>query len=202
MNKEIYGTIYMIKNTINNKVYIGQTTVGFRSRYNIANNRELNYGVYLYHLNHSKIEGDRHCNKHLLLAMKKYGWENFEVIEQIDVVYNQKYSQDELDCRECYWISYYNSFNNGYNNTLGGRGIGRINNQCIKVVLLNENKIFPSLKIASEYIGLDDYTSIWNCCNHRQIYAGKTKDGDFAVWCYYNEYLNLREKEIRERIKM
>ena len=202
MSREIYGVIYRVKNKINNKVYIGQTTVDFRKRYEMSRDKELSYGLYMYHLKHSKIKGDRHCNKHLLLAMKKYGWENFEVIEQIDVVYNHKYSQDELDCRECYWISYYDSFNNGYNNTIGGRGIGRINNQCIKVVLLNENKIFPSLKIASEYIGLDDYTSIWNCCNHRQIYAGKTKDGDFAVWCYYNEYINLTEKEIREKIKM
>ena len=199
MNKEIYGVIYRVKNKINNKVYIGQTTVDFRKRYEMSRDKELSYGLYMYHLKHSKIKGDRHCNKHLLLAMKKYGWESFEVTEQIDIVYKHKYSQDELDCRECYWISYYNSFNNGYNNTIGGRGTGRINNQCIKVVLLNEDKIFPSLAIASEYVGLKDYTSVWRCCKGELKYGGKI-NGELAVWCYYDEYITLSKEEIQKRL--
>lgn len=199
MSREIYGVIYRVKNKINNKVYIGQTTVDFRKRYEMSRDKELSYGLYMYHLKHSKIKGDRHCNKHLLFAMKKYGWENFEVTEQIDIVYRHKYSQDELDCRECYWISYYNSFNNGYNNTMGGRGTGRINNQCIKVVLLNEDKIFPSLAIASEYVGLKDYTSVWRCCKGELKYGGKI-NGELAVWCYYDEYITLSKEEIQKRL--
>lgn len=45
----MYGVIYKITNTINNKCYIGQTTVGVRERYQISNKLELNYGIYLYH---------------------------------------------------------------------------------------------------------------------------------------------------------
>lgn len=47
--------------------------------------------------------------------MNKYGIENFlcETIEEV--------SNDKLDEREKYWINYYDSYNNGYNSTLGGR---------------------------------------------------------------------------------
>ena len=48
--------------------------------------------------------------------MRKYGIENFsfELIEEC--------TQDELDDKEQYWIKYYDSFKNGYNNTIGGNG--------------------------------------------------------------------------------
>ena len=187
----------MVKNMINNKVYIGQTTVGFRNRYKIRKNDLLNYGYYKY----QKSTDRKHCNEHILSAMEKYGWQNFEVIEQIDIVYKHKYSQDELDCRECYWISYYNSFNKkyGYNNAIGGKGTGRINTQCISVVLLNEERIFPSLALASEYVNIKSYDSISDCCEGKQRYAGKINN-EFAVWCYYDEYTSLTKEEIKRRL--
>ena len=48
-------------------------------------------------------------------AIKKYGKENFtiELIEQVE--------KDKLDEREVYWISFYNSYQKGYNCTLGGQ---------------------------------------------------------------------------------
>ena len=195
MNKEIYGTIYMIKNTINNKVYIGQTTVGFRNRYKIRKNDLLNYGYYKY----QKSTDDKHRNEHILSSMKKYGWQNFEVTEQIDVVYKHKYSQHELDCRECYWIYYYQSDNKkyGYNKTEGGNG-GRLNPQCKSVVLLNEERTFPSLALASEYVNVY-YDSITKCCEGTQRYAGKI-NGELAVWCYYDEYITLSKEEIQKRL--
>jgi hypothetical protein len=48
--------------------------------------------------------------------MRKYGIENFH-IEQIEEVAN-----DQLNEREKYWISYYNTYFDGYNSTLGGEG--------------------------------------------------------------------------------
>lgn len=48
--------------------------------------------------------------------MRKYGIENFH-IEQIEEVAN-----DQLNEREKYWISYYNTYFDGYNSTLGGDG--------------------------------------------------------------------------------
>lgn len=44
--------------------------------------------------------------------LEKYGKENF-IIEQIDTAQ----TQDELNKKEQYWIQYYNSVENGYNET-------------------------------------------------------------------------------------
>ena len=53
----------------------------------------------------------------LYRAMRKYGVEHFkhEVVEECD--------DTLLDEREKYWISYFDSYNNGYNQTLGGQGV-------------------------------------------------------------------------------
>lgn len=47
-------------------------------------------------------------------AIHKYGKENFviKLLEECD--------RALLNEREKYWIQYYNSFENGYNSTLGG----------------------------------------------------------------------------------
>ena len=45
----------------------------------------------------------------LVLAMESLGKE----IEEVE--------NSELDVREKYWINYYDSYNNGYNSTLGGK---------------------------------------------------------------------------------
>lgn len=93
------GSIYIIKNTVNNKVYIGQTIQPVDVRF-----KE--------HLRKSEI-----IDTHLYKAMRKYGKDKFyyEILES-----NLEYSQ--LLQHEQYWISYYNSYKNGYNDTLGGEG--------------------------------------------------------------------------------
>ena len=86
--------IYKIINDINDKVYIGMTTRDVKVRW-----KE--------HLRHSSQLIDK--------AIQDLGKEHFsiEVIEEC--------SEDEVDSREIYWIEFYDSFNNGYNVTLGGR---------------------------------------------------------------------------------
>lgn len=93
------GYIYIIKNTCNNKVYIGQTTLSVEERFK-------------QHLKPSQI---KRCRYKLYKAMEKYGKENFyvETLES-DVPY------DKLDEREIYYINMYDSFHNGYNSTQGG----------------------------------------------------------------------------------
>lgn len=97
MNK--YGIIYMVINLVNNKRYIGQTTGSFNRRYC----------------------GDfpKNCsNDHLKNAINKYGWNNFEVIEELDVAY----SKEELDEKECHYIKKYKTTDRryGYNKKSGG----------------------------------------------------------------------------------
>lgn len=88
--------IYKITNLINGKCYIGQTT---NSKRRFLEHKAKGYG--------------NEKNKVLYYAFDKYGIENFtfEVIESQIENYNE---------REKYWIRYYDSFENGYNQTEGG----------------------------------------------------------------------------------
>ena len=92
------GFIYIIKNTINNKVYIGQTRTSVNQRWSE-------------HLRHAKY-GDQVINR----AMRKYGVDKFyiETLEICDI--------KVLDEREMYYIDLYNSTDKskGYNVSLGG----------------------------------------------------------------------------------
>ena len=93
------GFIYIIKNTINNKVYIGQTRVSVEQRW-----KE--------HLRHAQY-GDQIINR----AMKKYGIDKFyiETLEICDI--------SVLDYREMFYIDLYNSTDKskGYNISIGGK---------------------------------------------------------------------------------
>lgn len=91
-----YMWIYKITNIQNNKIYIGQTIRPVQQRFN----RHLNDAL------HNIID------THFARAIRKYGKNNF-IIEIIDTAQNQK----ELTKKEQYWIQYYNSIQNGYNET-------------------------------------------------------------------------------------
>ena len=68
----MYGIIYMIKNTVNNKIYFGQTISkrGFEGRYPMKGvGIERVYGHLLYNEN-----SGRYHNSHLLKSIKKYGF--------------------------------------------------------------------------------------------------------------------------------
>lgn len=95
------GYIYKITNTVNNKVYIGQTVQTVEERYQK-------------HL----FEARQHTNRYLYDAMNHYGYDKFN-IEAIEVC-----NDEFLDAREKYWISYYKSNDRcfGYNMTEGGGG--------------------------------------------------------------------------------
>ncbi len=88
--------IYKITNIQNNKVYIGQTIRPIQDRFHRHINDALNNIL----------------DTHFARAIRKYGKDNF-VIEQID----QAQTQDELNKKEQYWIQYYDSVQNGYNET-------------------------------------------------------------------------------------
>jgi len=99
MNK--YGSIYIIKNIMNDKVYIGQTTMSVDDRFKA-------------HIKKSTIEKRTYK---LYNALKKYGKENFYIESLEDDV-----PIELLDKKEIYYINKYNSYKNGYNSTKGGDG--------------------------------------------------------------------------------
>lgn len=92
------GYIYIIKNTVNNKVYIGQT----------VNNINLRFSKH-------KFAAYTGTSK-LYVNMRNIGIDNF-YIEEIC-----KCDNKELNKLEIYYISKYNSYHDGYNSTQGGAG--------------------------------------------------------------------------------
>ena len=88
--------IYKITNKINNKIYIGQTIRPVEDRWKRHINDALN----------NKLD------THFARAIRYYQPKNF-IVEIIDNATNQ----EELNKKEQYWIQYYNSINNGYNET-------------------------------------------------------------------------------------
>jgi group I intron endonuclease len=109
--KASLGSIYLITNLINGKLYVGQT-------------------VYTVELRFSKHVRTANLGSELALcrAIRKYGAENFK-IETIEVTF-----ETELDNREIFWIKELNSLcfggGLGYNMTTGGHGVrGRIQSE-------------------------------------------------------------------------
>lgn len=95
--------IYKYENKINGKIYIG-----------LSSNIEKRYSQHLYD---SKNEKRLKRATGIDYAINKYGIENFtfEIIELCNI--------EELDEKEKYWISFYNSYENGYNRTTGGQSL-------------------------------------------------------------------------------
>lgn len=92
--------IYLISNDINNKLYVGKTVSTIDTRYN----------------KHISEAFTQHSDYAIHRAMRKYGINHFKVTEV------ENCSLEEVSEREKYWIKYYDSYNNGYNETQGGEG--------------------------------------------------------------------------------
>jgi len=124
--------IYKITNNINNKVYIGQS-INIEQRWK----------------NHKHFEKERE-NYPLYKAFQKYGINNFsfEIIEECE--------PEELNEKEEYWINYYDSYDNGYNQTSGGDGrrddcIKISNEQLLEIFDLLESSTLSIQEIANKY---------------------------------------------------
>ena len=144
-----FGRIYIIKNKINNKVYVGQTKVSIKLRFQN-------------HLSAARCGRGYTIGK----AIRKYGEENFyiELLEEC--------LASELNEREMYWIAFYNSTDNkcGYNMSLGG-------NVNTKPTQIDENlvlKLFKEDKSAHEITKLL-HTNAYNISNilkkHNIVYG-------------------------------
>lgn len=155
--------IYKIENLINHKIYIGQS-----------------------------IEIEKRWQKHLSAkddfvihrALHKYGKENFsfQIIEECNLL--------DLDEKEKYWITYYNSLvPNGYNMIQGGsNGAGfakgkKVLQYSLKGEFLEE---YSSANQASLITGIDHW-SICACCRGEYQQAGG----------YQWKYSEDKEKEIK-----
>lgn len=119
--------IYIIKNTVNDKVYIGQTSQSLHDRFS-------------QHKKPSTIK--KRGSYKLYNAMEKYGIQNFycELIED-------NIDESEIDAKEIYYIEKYNSYKNGYNSTMGAdsKTICKIQDVELLTKLFNENKTMAEI---------------------------------------------------------
>lgn len=153
--------IYKITNNINNKCYIGQSK-NIKRRFS-----------------DHKSEGYRkfHADKRLYRSFEKYGLENFtfEIIETCETC--------NLDEREIYWIQYYDSYNNGYNDTKGGQGC-RGKHRWYYEGVAYKNKI---IKL------------ICKKCGEKCEYDPDVGFIEVACWCPFDERIqNMNGEEIEK----
>lgn len=198
--------IYKITNKVNGKSYIGKA-VNIKERW--LTHRSLDYG--------------RTPNKTLYKAFVKYGLDNFsfEIIEEMS---SEIYFK-ESGKREKYWIKYYDSYQNGYNETPGGEGGITIKNYREKFGKLTEKEVyylrerFRECKYPASYIYEYEFKdritrrgfqAIWigqNSKNiHYDVYTEENKKKQIALSRKYEGVLRRKISlentlKIRERIK-
>ena len=203
--------IYMHKNKINNKVYIGQT----------KQQPEKRWGV----------NGNGYKTQMFYDAIQKYGWHNFEhcILETVE-------TQEEANIKEAYFISQYKSTNPkyGYNIALGGNVApqsletrlkrsealkGKNNpmynkhwsketkdkvgafmrsekNPNLKpVICINTKEIFKGSTFAAKKYNISNPSDIGQCCMGKRKHCGKALNGQYLQWQFYEEWLTC-PKEI------
>lgn len=153
--------IYKIENCINHKLYIGK-----------SNNVERRWE------DHKRVafqKENKEYNKALYRAFRKYGLSNFS-FDMIEELTDYSISGE----REKFWIKYYNSFTEGYNESEGGDG-GSAPGHCQgetngRAKLTEQDVILIRTKFA-EGIGKND-------CY--ELFKDKITKGGFAkVWGRY-----------------
>lgn len=125
------GIIYAVICLLNNKVYIGKTIQDFEKRKQ----------CHLRKMSEKKQNGDFTYSTKFYNALRKYGIDNFkwEVIES-------GVGEDILNEREIFYIEKYNSYNDGYNSTIGGDGGDTYSLLTNEELELIKSKISKSVK--------------------------------------------------------
>lgn len=138
------GYIYKISNTVNNKLYIGQTVKNIHTRF-----RE--------HIRSARTN----TNQTMIIpkAIKKYGEDKFSISELEKIIANSKEElYNKLNEKEIFYISLYNTVRpNGYNVTSGGNNS---DNLCIPIDQYDLNgeliNSYKSITEAAEIISNSD----------------------------------------------
>lgn len=105
MENEHKYTVYIHRNKINNKCYIGITSRLPESRWG------KNGHGYL------ERKNGKYRQEKFARAIKKYGWDNFE-----HIIWGDGFTHNEACKIEYLLIKLWNTVNNGYNITAGGEG--------------------------------------------------------------------------------
>lgn len=185
--------VYMLKNKINKKIYIGQSSnIKLRWEYN----------------------GIHYRGSHKIYnAIQKYGWDNFE-----HIILEENLTCEQANEREQFYIKFYNSVEEGYNIKYGGsnskcppemrKKISESNKKTFKkkfedveyreqwherqincagktVKCLNNNLIFRTQTEAAQWCGLKSSGPISACCRGKRKTAGKDPiTGEKLQWIF------------------
>lgn len=150
------GTIYKITNQLNQKSYIGKTESSIERRW-----KEHQY------------ESSRHPNRALYKAINKYGLDNFKIETIEDNLFGE-----ELTKKELYYISKFDTFSTGYNETVGGDGTS------YRLVSEDEKEEVKNLYLSGIYA--TEISKIFNC------------SVETVSRCLYSQ--GVRVKKLQERM--
>ena len=146
-----YGRIYIIRNTVNDKVYIGQTHVSIKLRFQN-------------HLSAAKRGLDYIIGK----AIRKYDEDKFyvELLEECLI--------EELNEREKYWIAFFKATDNrfGYNMSIGGHVVRTTKELDENLVLKMFNSGIGSYEIA-KLLHVHPYRTAEVLKKHNIIYGAE-----------------------------
>lgn len=165
-------SIYMHKNKINNKIYIGQTKQKLEHRWG--------------------HDGNGYKSQMFFFAIQKYGWENFE-----HIVLYENLTKEQANLLEDKLIKKYKTQNPkyGYNIKDGGNASsspsGKEHFNSKQVICLETMQQFNTISEASKWAGLCEQNKgdIHKVCVERRLTAGKHPEtGEPLHWCYVKDY--------------
>lgn len=125
-----YGNIYLISNNIDSKNYVGIT----------VNDIEKRFNQHIYSASPKDPKGSLH------FSIYKYGSAAFYVklIEKHPIATIQE--------REKYWIEFYDSYQNGYNQNSGGAGVG---GKTVNFQIIFNKKTYSSVSHLERSLGIN-----------------------------------------------
>lgn len=205
--------VYVHKNKINGKVYVGQTSRAPQDRWD---------------------NGKGYKTQMFYRAIQKYGWDNFE-----HIILNTVETVEEALSLETYWIKQFNSIDQQYGyNLIAEDGSKRImspqtrekhrqlflgeknpmyhkkfspdvierreqtkkdnyEKYAQRIVCLNTLQIFVGLKAIKEKYNISNTNDIGQCCRGKRTGCGRDEYGNLLQWQYYDDWLiNPRNRKL------
>lgn len=163
-------SFYVYKHTTpDNRVYIGITC---------QNTVEDRWG-----------NGNGYKGQYFYKGIQEFGWDNIE-----HKVLIHGLTKEQAEKWEIKLIKYYNSNNEkyGYNKTNGGDCV--YFNNCVKIICLNDNKIYDSIASAGKFY--DIYPA-----NISKVCSGIDPHIKTLVFRYFEDYKKLTKEEIEYILK-
>lgn len=152
-----YGSIYKIKNSLNEKEYIGQTTNTTAYRFN-------------------SHKSDKR-NRHISSAIRKYGKDNFE-IQELFIAFDKQ----TLNDAEIYFVKFFDTlYPSGYNHRAGGNQNGICSQELKnKISLAKTGK--PNLKRRGIPVSKERRLNISRTLGGQEIIAVNIETNEIKVY--------------------